>query len=155
MYDELYSVEEAKQRLEKYKPSVCDCKWCRDSCKNRPCWPTPEEALKIIDAGYTKYLMCDFWDDPEGDTYIIGPAFKGCEGRIPSWSKFTGCCALLSDDGLCKLHSKDLKPLEGRLVSHTNSNKDVHKLIASLWKSEIGKSVVERWRDETAKQHSR
>ena len=30
-------------------------------CKYRPCWGTPEELEKIIEAGFSNRLMMDYW----------------------------------------------------------------------------------------------
>lgn len=40
--------------------SECSCDSCKAMCE-RPCWPSPEDAERLIDAGYGDKLMLDFW----------------------------------------------------------------------------------------------
>ncbi len=60
-----------------------DCQGCEKGmsfCK-RPCWPTPEEAKRLIDAGYGDRLMMDFWagNNPH---MILCPANPGYESKL-------------------------------------------------------------------------
>lgn len=135
----------------------CTCKTCKDMCQ-RPCWPTPEEAQELINAGYGSKLMLDYWSrceyDEETDTYltnieILSPALYGYAGRSAPWWP-TGKCSLQDDDGLCELHDKDLKPIEGRLCS-CDESVDVGKLhedIAMMWDTEEARKIVDCWRRE-------
>ena len=41
-------------------PSECACGGCSQMC-TRPCWPTPEEARRLIRAGLGDRLMLDYW----------------------------------------------------------------------------------------------
>lgn len=41
-----------------------ECKGCTkgiDMCYNRPCWGTPADFAKIIDAGFAKLIQCDYY----------------------------------------------------------------------------------------------
>lgn len=121
----------------------CTCKICKDMCK-RPCWPTPEGAERLINAGYSNRLMLDYWT---GDNYIyiVSPALKGSEGNeAPFWP--TGRCNFQNKKGLCELHNKNLKPLEGKLASCKNNIRYLHKYIAKLWDTEKGRTVVRLWK---------
>lgn len=105
--------------MKKFYQSECQCDRCKRACnKTRPCWGTPKDILKIINAGYGKKLMLDWWGNMVGDEidfYMIVPAIKGYESyRAPIYP--IGECTFYKD-GLCELHNLKLKPLEGRLAS--------------------------------------
>ena len=133
----------------------CMCERCVKMCRHRVCWGTPEEINTLIDLGYAKSLMCDYWVGSiilsEGDiserdeVYIICPAIKGYEGKTGPEYPY-GPSALQTDDGLCSLHSI-CKPIEGRYAS-CNPNVDIncHALVATLWSSHRGREIVEKWR---------
>jgi len=59
-----------------------ECQGCERGMKfcQRPCWPTPDEARRLIDAGYGDRLMMDFWagSDPH---MILCPANPGYESK--------------------------------------------------------------------------
>lgn len=140
---------------------ACSCEDCVAMCKNRPCWPSPEEAKKLIELGYGDRLALDYWvgegDDGLGELgetiHIVSPAIVGREGRnAPFWP--TGRCTFLTDDNKCELHDI-CKPMEGRLQIHENSTEQargIHRDVASLWDTQEGRSVVHlwEWRDEYA-----
>lgn len=114
----------------------------------RPCWPTPEEAQKLIDAGYGDRLMNDYWCRKGGDIQILSPACKGSEnGFAPFWP--TGGCTFQDKDGLCELHNLDLKPLEGRkALCKGRTPKYLHEKIAKMWDNPEAQELVGKWRKE-------
>ena len=123
----------------------CKCKICVEMCNYRPCWPTPNEARKLIDAGYSDRLMVDWYSDDESEIiYILVPALVGYEGeRAPWWPE--GTCTFLKND-LCEIH--DLKPKEGREIDHTSSYDfcaELHKKIIHMWDNDDCKNLIERW----------
>lgn len=124
-------------------------------CEHRPCWGTPEEAENIMNAGLGSNLMLDYWVG-ETDTYMATPAIIGYQGEnAPFWPE--GRCAFLKD-GLCSLHDKGLKPLEGRTADckHNGLSREEYNLkhglvrehIVTQWQTEKGKEVLERFRKE-------
>ena len=132
--------------MNKYKETECSCQKCKDMCRKRVCWPTPEEADKLIDAGFSNRLMEDYWADEE-DIMIICPAIKGYEGEFAPWWPTGGCC-LQDKDGLCILHDLGLKPLEGRIADCKETEaggRNIHEEIAMMWEGDCGKAVVEKW----------
>lgn len=132
----------------KYKETTCSCQKCVSMCKDRPCWPTPEEAERLIENGFADKLMLDWWcGGGEGDTdiYLLGPAIEGHEGqRAPYWP--WGRCNLLTKDGLCSLHDKGLKPLEGRAASCKTNKPKLHGFVAMTWNCDLGRAVVAKWK---------
>jgi len=131
-------------------PTECQCNICKSMCiDSRPCWGTPDEMQILIDKGFGKKLMCDYYDGDcngveVGYTEIIAPALVGREGLYaPSWP--IGRCALLTTDGMCSIHN--IKPVEGRVCDHHHdkSTKYLHTSLVHLWGTEKGKEVVKRW----------
>jgi hypothetical protein len=120
-------------------------------CKNRPCWGTPEQIEKIIDAGHADKLMGDYWAgelNGYNNPTIVSPAIKGYGGKsAPFWPH--GRCVFLTKSNKCKLHGTSMKPLEGALAScdggHQNSQYNVHKMIAETWATEKGQEVANKW----------
>ncbi len=134
----LVEMEEAAGRA-----PACSCEECAEMC-NRPCWPTPEEASKLIELGYGDALMLDYWS-ASPDIYLLCPAEKGREGMTASFIP-TGGCVMLKD-GLCALHGI-CKPLEGRAAHHAKCPDGLHQSVAALWDSDEGRAVVDTWRNE-------
>lgn len=129
----------------KWKESVCQCEACKNLCRQRPCWPTLEEAQALIDAGLGERLMCDYWVAEIKDIEILSPAIIGYEScAAPFWP--FGRCTFLTDKGLCELHDLKLKPLEGRVFSCQNDPEDLHGAIAKMWDCREGKRIVSKWR---------
>ena len=122
----------------------CMCDECKQMCQ-RPCWPTPEEAKKLIDAGYASRLMEDYWYRSEGDIKILCPALKGYENRFtPFWP--IGQCTFQDENGMCELHDKGLKPLEGReSLCHDRTPENLRDKIVAIWDSSEAQKLVEEW----------
>ena len=119
-------------------------------CKERPCWGTPDEIEKIIEAGYADKLMEDYWAGSP-DIYLAAPAIRRYEGRRAPFMPI-GECAFLEND-LCILHDAGLKPLEGR-AAPCGSNEDaphegtkIRAYIVREWKKKRGKTLLARWRE--------
>lgn len=127
------------------KTEPCACEPCRAMCK-RPCWPTPAEAVRLMDAGYASRLMLDSLArenerDEKDRILILCPANPGMGGKEVDYDEvyrlvrlgmiamqlgntpprkalpiFKGCTFYYR--GKCRLHDDGLKPLEGRLAHH-------------------------------------
>jgi len=148
--------------LSQFEPSApCSCRVCKGMCK-RACWPTPQEAQALLDAGYADRLMLDAWiggfDDSYEDVYIVCPSTPGyCGGLAPglgddfNWMDVFGDGALanggcvMQKNGLCMLHDKGLKPIEGRVAHHSKDSDNLHEAVARTWDSDVGRAVVERF----------
>lgn len=130
--------------------TTCACSKCVKMCEERPCWPTPDEAKAIIDAGLGNRLMSDWWaDSTTGDIHIISPAISGYEGKgAPFWP--TGRCTFLTQDNKCELHDIGLKPIEGRVADcKIEFTENVHELVAKTWDNNEAQQVVQNWEDST------
>jgi hypothetical protein len=134
--------------LEEIPQSECTCDVCKNSCQFRPCWGTPSNIKKLIEHGYAKRLMLDWWGDEDGDHHnvlLIVPALVGSEGAPAPFNPI-GICTFFRNE-LCEIHQ--IKPIEGKIVSHDNiSDKHgVHKRIALSWDTEEGKQLVKEWKE--------
>lgn len=129
---------------EKYPPSEpCSCDICRSYCQ-RPGWWTPDEAGKVLLAGYANRIMLEV--SPEKDFAVLSPAFKGNEGSI-ALELFSGNGCTFLNDGLCELFGTGLQPLECRFCHHSRKGEGLacHLDIEQEWKSPQGKRIVVRW----------
>lgn len=131
-------IQKSEKFLNSLTKPACNCNNGVRMCYKTPCMGTVDDLEKLIDAGYAKNLMLDFWmgRDPNGmservqktmdpglvDSYVnnpfeenvpyLVPALKGHEGKITSMGK-TGTCNLLVDNK-CSVHDKGLKPIQGQ-----------------------------------------
>lgn len=150
--------------------SPCSCATCQGYC-SRPCWTTPEDAERLLDAGEAPRLMLDAWLESKElpTTYLVCPANPGHEGAMapgleddsPFGSLFfsigllTGDnpmlsgCVMHRGDGGCDLHARGLKPSEGRIAHHANgrANDNLHLACAVAWNSPDGRRIVARFCD--------
>lgn len=93
------------------KPSVCRCRECKNQCRT-PCLGTPQDILRLIEAGYIDKLKPTYWCVGQ----ILGKldysiAMVQAEQTAYGWCVF-------HEGGLCQLHDLGLKPTEGRLSCH-------------------------------------
>ena len=120
-------------RLSGAKPCQCSCEKCRSMC-HAPCLGTPDDIEKLIQAGYGDRLAVAQW----GVGILAGVTDKVIAMLQPRLEP-NGWCTFRRADGLCELHYKGLKPLEGKLASCSprpvgwNIHKDFTWLIAQTW----------------------
>lgn len=94
------------------RPVECQCAECKSRCKKVPCLGTPQDILRLIEAGYGRKLVPVLWMAGIASGAIRFPVPMVQPRRTPS-----GC--VFFEDGLCVLHGLGLKPTEGRLSYHT------------------------------------
>lgn len=110
----------------------CSCNDCQGMCRSTPCIGTPEDILRIINAGHIHKLELTKWG---AGTIICGmPIILMVTPRQLD----NGQCSFFTPDGLCELHEAGLKPTEGKLAHH-----DGQVLIDP--KTVIGVQVAQRW----------
>lgn len=125
-------------------------------CYNRPCWGTPNEFRRIIDAGFASKLMIDFWHGGEAqipgvgknpfnhNVFFLCGALAGKEGDIVGLNP-TGKCSLLNEKDQCSIH--DIKPIQGRTSCCKHPDAYDERIdILRLWDTEEGKSLIEEWK---------
>jgi hypothetical protein len=130
--------------LAEMQESSCDCEVCRSMCLRYPCWPTPQEADHLINAGYGERLDLEHYQEYDAKTdrflpavWVVCPKLRGTELHPK------GCT--FQNEGLCELHGKH-KPLEGRLAHHSGTPANLHQEMKSLWDTSVGRRVVEKFR---------
>lgn len=133
----------------------CTCKTCKEMCR-RPCWGTPVEVEKIIHAGYGKRLMLYFYDKSITDSIeLLTPALKGGEGRSLHTEYFAQrntSCTFQDKRGLCELHDKGLKPIEGRMSICAGPSAIGRYEVAIEWETSKGKELVAFWKQTCMKE---
>lgn len=130
-------METALQRIMRKtgrKPIECKCQKCKQQCKT-PCLGTPEDILRLINAGYKERLAVTHWWVGIARGKLDFPVIM-----IQARQEENGYCTFYHD-GLCELHDLGLKPTEGRL-SHHSITKENFKFGKSLsW------NVAKEWMD--------
>lgn len=126
------------------KPTCCQCAKCQSQC-HTPCLGTPEDIVKLIEAGYKDRLSPTEW--------AVGMIMGVCSEPVYMIQANieNGYCTFFRD-GKCELHDKGLKPTEGKLSHHSikidnfNLKKSLSWLIAKEWLDEksahIGKIII-------------
>ena len=151
----------------------CSCVACQGMCHRRPCFGTPDDIERIVDAGHAGKLMAEYGTtDPEvlfgGPTvWMVQPAVVGFEGKVAPDDP-GGTCAFLNRAGRCELHDAGLKPSEGKIALCFEGHEELGIPFVStpnilfeftkLWNTERGLEVGRKWRkaldegtqDETA-----
>ena len=113
------------------KPSECKCQRCKDQCKT-PCLGTPEDILKLIEAGYKKQLFFTYWA-----VAMYWGIFPDVIFMVQIEKTANGC--VFFKDGLCSIHNTGLKPTEGKLSHHSitaenlNFSKSLPWNVAKEW----------------------
>jgi len=128
----------------KVLPSNCDCEKCSNMCK-APCCGTPEDFRNLIDNGFGNRLMIDDWlDEPP----MLKPAMKGSESRKAPWETRTEKGCTFWHNGKCDLHNSGLKPTQGKLALHAQSEEEcdyIREIIVNSWETEDADTIIEEW----------
>lgn len=138
-----------KLDLAKLPTPTCSCLVCKRMCR-RPCWPTPKEAEALIQAGFADRLMLDYHRDLKGP--ILSPAYVGREGKEGLFPMLIDNprCTFLDQNGLCMLHDKGLKPLEGRIATcreqdRTYLPRELHLAVGKTWQVPAAHAIIQEW----------
>lgn len=126
---------------------ACACEECQAMCQRRPCWPTPIDAARLIEAGYADRLMIDWWFDRVASktVFILTPAIAGRESSEAP-AQPSGRCTFLDEQNLCQLHALNLKPTEGQLALCQNRTPEgLHEQIGTTWDTVEARELIEQW----------
>lgn len=113
------------------RPISCRCAKCQSQC-HTPCLGTPEDILKIMEAGFVDRLAPTEW--------WVGVLMRVCDRPVymVQAKQENGYCTFFHD-GLCELHELGLKPTEGKLSHHSlkadnfDPKKSLSWLVAKEW----------------------
>lgn len=91
--------------------TACRCQQCKSQCRT-PCLGTPDDIIRLIQAGYADKLSLTAW--------MVGIRLNKLDFPIPMvQARMTENGCIFFKDGLCELHDLGLKPTEGKLSNHT------------------------------------
>lgn len=126
------------------RPTECKCRLCKSQC-HTPCLGTPQDILRLMDAGYTNRLAPTMWMagmlmgvTTEPVPLIQAECLDGAFGGIVDIG-VNSHCTFQREDGLCELHDKGLKPTEGRLSHHSLKLDNFKRQKSVSW------AVVQEW----------
>ena len=123
------------------KPVECKCEACKNQCKT-PCLGTPQDIMRLIEAGYKESLMPSEW--------LVGMILGRLNysiSMVQATQTDNGWCVFY-ENGLCKLHNLNLKPTEGRLSHHSVKpenyvfSKSISYNVAKEWLTYDNKELV-------------
>lgn len=158
---------------------VPECPGCKKGilmCYNTPCMGTVDDIERLMNAGYAKNLMLDWWggtghfegepgspiraakrkqNEFEEDVPYLVPATVGNGGKKTPLNK-RGKCNLLVDDK-CSVHH--IKPILGRnacckidgdmeIIDGVEILKDERIDVLRTWNTQRGKDLIARWKEE-------
>ena len=146
------------------KPTECKCQLCKRQC-HTPCLGTPQDILRLIDAGYADRLAPTVWAAGVLMGVVAQPVpLIQAECLDGAWGGLldvgADChCTFYTKDGLCELHDKGLKPTEGRLSHHSirldnfKRNRSISWAVVQEWLSpdnaDVVAEVIRRYKEET------
>ena len=125
------------------KESECSCSKCASMCKNSPCLATPNDIVKLIEAGYVGNLRPTTW----AAGMAIGAIPFPIE-MIQLETKTDGSCVFFKDS-LCSIHNTGLKPTAGKISDNhepTHFEDSGDWLVAREWlpvSDEMAKNIIE------------
>lgn len=101
------------------RPCECKCQLCKRQCRT-PCLATPEDILRLMDAGLTARLFVTEWAAGVMMGVIREPVLMIQAEQVGGSDLDPNArCTFFTPDGLCELHARGLKPTEGRLSHHS------------------------------------
>ena len=117
--------------ITKLKENSCHCEKCVAMCKHAVCLGTPEDIERLFEAGYGDRLEKTIW---AAGLKIGIPLMQMVQ---PLYDEGKRQCTFLTDEGLCELHDKGLKPTEGKLANCKHETIEAAALpfvVAMTWK---------------------
>lgn len=131
-----------------YEESSCSCNTCKQMCTN-VCWPTPDETVKLIKAGYGPKLMIDIWERFSVEEMMESryPVTKLDKVKAIVPLHRNQKCVFFTKKGLCNLHDTGLKPFEARIANCKKRVAEVYirDQLVDLWATEDGQKLVVEW----------
>lgn len=108
----------------------CSCRICKFMCKQSPCFPTPSDTLKLIEAGHKDKLVVTGYLGMGFVMWVVAPI------------QTTHGCIFHNREGLCELHAPGLKPTEGKLAIHDRADEGLRESICETWSTNEGIAVI-------------
>lgn len=124
------------------KESECSCNSCKMMCMNSPCFPTPQDVLRLEKENMLSYFTYTVFVDVTTMKWydIIAPI-----GAKLSHLSVQNKCVFLDNNQLCMLHNYGLKPTEGKLMKHDVYDSLAVRLeILETWNNDEGEELLDR-----------
>lgn len=140
------------EKITERETNSCSCNQCKNMCLVSPCFPTPEETRTLIENGYEDRLSISTFVDIRTLSFydIVAPKAIKHEIIINGQAIPLNKCNFLDSNGLCILHDKGLKPIEGRLASCKNTEEKAlqNRLdVCATWpNSALGQKLLEKFK---------
>ena len=115
-------------------------------CKKSPCWGTPDEIRRIMDAGFSDKLTLHVSAPSQSGPYTFMVQPKTIGSRLTNQNWPDGQCEFLDANDRCALHDMGMKPLQGRVALHGKDARGLRGYIADLWRAEEAQQVVNQWK---------
>jgi len=131
--------------IDGYKPHNCSCSKCKSMCLASPCFPTPEEVVRLQKMGFGSDLMFTMFVNQNTLEIYSLVAPKSTDDVL------FDRCTFHNSKGLCELHELGLKPTEGRLANHDQPHSatvTLRNAVCETWKSELGINLLKEYGGE-------
>lgn len=108
-------------------PVECACEKCVSMCHRTPCLCTPQDALRLVQSGLGDMLAATLWLAAGVENAVEMVQIKAEDrGQLHDGARpflFNGKCAL---------HSRGLKPTEGRLASCHHGQHEAEAVVMAV-----------------------
>lgn len=124
--------------------SECSCDQCKKMCKHSPCIGSPNDIVKLIEAGYAKNLTTAQVYDHLTQKLVPVLCIEGTPW-YPQPGVLARKCTMQDENGMCKLHASGLKPTEGKLMicgKPIEFSFTIRHHVLKKWDSELGKAII-------------
>jgi Fe-S-cluster containining protein len=140
------------KKEELFSTEKIECKGCLkgiNMCELRPCWGTVKDFKKIINAGFSKKLMIDYYESDalknKKRIYFLSGASNGNECSKADWNP-RGECSFLENE-LCSIYN--IRPTIGAIACCKKDplmiRKKTEQCIAT-WDTKEGELLIEKWK---------
>lgn len=132
-----------------FKLTECNCSSCQSMCLN-PCWPLPQEAIALIEAGYGDRLETDTHEEYENGETVLSVRVLAPRTKVGKKNGNYLVCTFFTE-GKCELHDTGLKPVEARVLSHRAQPDEqlLRDIVGRAWDSKAGQQALEMWESRT------
>ena len=110
------------------EPTACSCGRCVAMCERCPCIGTPQDMLRLIEAGHRDKLAPTLWAAQGFENAVEMIAIDAQGMNDPG---VLSPCPFLRD-GLCGLHDSGNKPTEGVLASCQHTQEEAARILAAV-----------------------
>jgi len=128
------------------QPIACACKDCAEMCQHTACLGTPQDILRLVEAGYADKLKLTYW--------MVGMVYNQLDFPIEMYqlAEQPGKGCVMLQNGKCQLHDIGLKPTEGYLSSShfpaISFEKSIFWNVAKEWIEPKNRFIIKQIHDK-------